>query len=105
MSVVERFEGLLAAGDDSAGLRYALGAEYLKIEKTDRAIEHLRAAVSLDPQYSAAWKLLGQAEADAGLTQEAIESYEKGISVAEDRGDVQAAREMKVYLKRLQTAV
>jgi len=28
--------------------------------------------------------------------------YEKGIAVAEGKGDIQAVKEMKVFLKRLQ---
>ena len=102
MSVVERFEAILAGGDDSARLRFALGAEYLKLDETDQAIRHLRAAVSLDPEYSAAWKLLGRAHADAGLKDDAADSYRKGIAAATGRGDEQAAREMQVFLKRLQ---
>ena len=102
MSAVERFEAILAGGDDSASLRFALGTEYAKLAETARAIQHLRVAVSLDPEFSAAWKLLGKAETDAGLTEDAIASYQEGIRAATRRGDVQAAREMKVFLRRLQ---
>ena len=105
VSVLESFEAILAAGKDSASLRYALGTEYLRIGDGPRAIEHLRAAVAQDPKYSAAWKLLGKAQTDAGLIEEAMESYEQGIGVAEERGDVQAAREMNVFLKRLKETV
>lgn len=102
MSAVERFEAILARGEDSASLRFALGNEYLKQAKTALAMEHLRTAVALDPKYSAAWKLLGRAQTDAGLTDDAIASFLEGIRVANERGDVQAAREMKVFLRRLQ---
>ena len=101
MSSVERFEAILAGGGDSASLRFALGTEYMKLAEPSVAIEHLRAAVALDPEYSAAWKLLGKAETDSGLKEDAIVSYREGIRAATQRGDVQAAREMKVFLKRL----
>ena len=55
----QRFEALLAAGKDSALLRFSLGMQYLKAGESVRAAEHLRAAVAHDPGYSAAWKLLG----------------------------------------------
>ncbi len=55
----------------------------------------------LDPGYSAAWKLYGKVLAEQGLTDEAIQAYEKGITLAESRGDIQAAKEMRVFLKRL----
>jgi Tfp pilus assembly protein PilF len=101
VAVVDNLEALLAKGQDNALLRYGLGNEYLKLHDPAKAAEHLRAAVAKDPKYSAAWKLLGQALADAGQTAEAIHAYENGIQVAEARGDVQAAKEMKVFLKRL----
>ncbi len=36
------------------------------------------------------------------LRDEAIRSYEEGIQAATVKGDVQAAKEMQVFLKRLQ---
>jgi len=101
MAVVDNLEALLARGQDSALLRYSLGGEYLKLQQHDKAIEHLRQAVEHDPKYSAAWKLLGKALADAGRNDDAIKAYEDGIKVAEEKGDKQAAKEMTVFLKRL----
>lgn len=93
---------MLACGQDSALLRYGLGGEYLKLKQHDKAIAHLRAAVTIDPKYSAAWKLLGEALAAAGLKDEAIIAYEDGIRAAENKGDLQAVKEIRVFLKRLQ---
>ena len=102
MDPVERFEALLAAGKDNALLRFSLGMNYLNAGDPARAIEHLRAAVAHDPAYSAAWKLLGKALAEAGDRAAAMEAYASGIAVAERRGDKQAAKEMTVFLRRLQ---
>ena len=102
MALVDNLEAMLARGQDSALLRYSLGGEYLKLEQFDKAAEHLRQAVAKDPKYSAAWKLLATALADAGYKDEAIKAYEDGITVAEEKGDKQAAKEMTVFLKRLQ---
>jgi Tfp pilus assembly protein PilF len=104
MTASASLEKLLARGQDSAALRFALGTEYLKQDAPALAIEHLSAAVAMQPDYSAAWKLLGRAQASAGLARDAAESYKKGISVARERGDEQAAREMQVFLRRLETA-
>jgi len=93
---------MLSRGQDSALLRYGLGSAYLKLEQWDRAAEHVRKALEFDAHYSAAWKLLGQALASAGRREEAMEAYQKGIKSAETKGDLQAAKEMKVFLKRLQ---
>lgn len=102
MSVVENLEALLAKGTDNALLRFGLANEYLKLGQLEQAIGHLRKAVAHDPKYSAAWKRLGKALTDAGHNAEAIRAYEDGIRVAEEKGDVQAAKEMRVFLKRLQ---
>jgi predicted Zn-dependent protease len=102
MATLERLEAMLARGQDSALLRYSLGNEYLKAHDHDKAIEHFRKATALDPKYSAAWKLLGQTLAEAARHDEAVAAYEEGIRVATARGDVQAAKEMTVFLKRLQ---
>lgn len=99
-ALTDRFEAMLAAGDDSALLRFSLGNAYLDSDP-ERAAEHLQRAVEIDPMYSAAWKILGKALERAGKPEAAIGVFEQGIDVAERKGDKQAAREMQVFLKRL----
>lgn len=101
MTVVENLEALLAKGTDNALLRFGLANEYLKLGQSEQAIGHLRKSLAHDPKYSAAWKRLGKALADSGRVDEAIDAYESGIGAAEEKGDVQAAKEMRVFLKRL----
>jgi predicted Zn-dependent protease len=101
VSIIENFEAMLARGQDNALLRYSLGNEYLKSGDLARAIGHLRACVALDPEYSAAWKLLGKALAENAQPADAIAAYESGIAAAEKKGDIQAAKEMRVFLRRL----
>jgi predicted Zn-dependent protease len=101
MSALETFEKLLASGKDNALLRYSLGNECLKLGRLDDARTHLRAALAFDPRYSAAWKLLGRAESEAGALVEARETYRQGIAAAEAKGDIQAAKEMTVFAKRI----
>lgn len=99
--MIEQLERLLAGGQDNALLRFGLGNAYLKAGQPAKAAEHLAAAVNHDPGYSAAWKALGRALTEAGQTEAAIAAYEKGIQIAEGKGDIQAAKEMRVFLKRL----
>lgn len=103
--MIERLEALLAKGHDNALLRFGLGNAYLNQGDPGRAVEHLRAALRHDQRYSAAWKALGKALANAGQTSEAAAVYEQGIGIAEAKGDLQAAKEMKVFLKRLRKSV
>jgi Tfp pilus assembly protein PilF len=102
MSLVERFEAMLAAGRDDALLRFSLGMQYLQGGDAARAVEHLRRAVAHDPDYSAAWKLLGKALVQAGDAAAAAAAYRAGIAAAGRRGDKQAAKEMTVFLRRLE---
>jgi len=94
-------EKLLAAGRDSALLRFGLGNEYLKAGDAARAVDHFRQAVAFDPGYSAAWKGLGKALTAAGRNDEAVAAYREGIVAAEKKGDKQAMKEMQVYVRRL----
>ena len=96
------FEAMLAQGRDNALLRFSLGNAYLKQGDAARAAEHLRRAVEHDPTYSAAWKLLGKALADSGAPDAALAAYRQGIAAAEARGDLQAAREMAVFARRIE---
>jgi len=102
MDPSERFEALLAAGKDNALLRFGLGSHYLAAGDAGRAAEHLRRAVAHDPGYSAAWKMLGKALEALERPAEASQAYRSGIAAAEKRGDKQAAREMGVFLRRLE---
>jgi predicted Zn-dependent protease len=101
MDIIKNLEAMLAAGQNSAMLRYTLGNAYLKDGKLNKAIAHLHEAVKLDHSYSAAWKSYAKALSDSGDAAAAIHAYETGIQVAETKGDLQAAKEMRVFLKRL----
>ena len=96
------FERMLAAGKDSALLRFSLGNEYLKVGDAALAATHLAQAVALDPAYTAAWKLYGKALQGAGRADDALATYRRGIEVAKGRGDKQAEREMTVFVRRIE---
>jgi Tfp pilus assembly protein PilF len=102
MGLRSNLEAMLERGQDSALLRYSLGMDYLKAGQAETAVDHLQEAVRMDPDYSAAWKLLGKARQAIGATTEAAAAWRRGIEVARGRGDEQAAREMAVFLRRLE---
>ena len=102
--LIGNLEALLAKGNDSPALRLALATRYLALGDPTAAARHANGALALDADYSAAWKLLGQAQTAAGDADAAAASYRRGIDVAERRGDRQAAKEMGVFLKRLEKA-
>ena len=102
MAALEAFEQMLASGKDNALLRFSLGNACFKVGRLDDARVHLQAALVFDPAYSAAWKLLGKTLSEAGALQEARVVYEKGIAAAEAKGDIQAAKEMAVFARRVE---
>jgi len=104
MDLVESLQGMLERGQDSALLRFSLGGEYAKRGDWSLAIEHLRSALSQDPNYSAAYKLLGKVLVEDNQSDTAKQVYANGIDVAQARGDQQAAKEMTVFLRRLNKA-
>ncbi|MDP2024959.1 hypothetical protein [Sulfuriferula sp.] len=100
--IIQNFEKMLAAGKDNPLLRFSLGNEYLKASDPAHAADHLQHAVVLDPNYSAAWKLLGRALVESDQPAAALAAYRQGIVVAEAKGDKQAAKEMTVFAHRIE---
>ena len=98
----ERLQALLDAGRDDALLRFGLGNACLQAGELDTAAMHLAAATRHDPDYSAAWKLLGKALLALGHTGEAEASWRAGLEAAARRGDVQSSKEMTVFLRRIE---
>jgi predicted Zn-dependent protease len=105
MGMLENLEAMLAAGQDNALLRFTLGSVLLKQGEARGAVEHLQQAVKQDPGYSAAWKVYGKALQELGDIEGAIQVYEAGIAAARQKGDIQAAKEMLVFLKRLKKSI
>lgn len=99
---IARLEKLLGTPRDGALLRYSLGIEYLKAGDPAAAARELNEAVTRDPKFSAAWKQLGRALAEAGHGREALEAWRRGIEAARAKGDRQAEKEMIVFSKRLE---
>lgn len=100
--MISSLEKLLGTPRDGALLRYSLGLEYAKAGNAERAVEHLREAVTRDPRYSAAWKALGRNLEQAGRAADALEAYRQGIEASKAKGDRQAEKEMTVFARRLE---
>ncbi|PWT91827.1 MAG: hypothetical protein C5B54_04550 [Acidobacteria bacterium] len=81
---------------------FGLATEYLKLNRYDEAISTSQHLIEVQKEYSAAYRLLGQAYTAKGNTVAAIETYEAGIVIAENKGDLQTKKEMEVFLHRLQ---
>lgn len=95
-------ERLLATGRDGALLRFGLGQALLREDLPALAETHLREATRQDPDYSAAWKLLGKALERLGQAEQAEAAWRQGLLAAERRGDLQSIKEITVFLRRLE---
>jgi Tfp pilus assembly protein PilF len=104
-AVIANLQKFIGTPRDSALLRFSLGNEYLKSGDAHNARLQFAEAVNRDPTYSAAWKLLGNALAEIGQLQAALEAYRQGIGVAEEKGDKQAAKEMTVFARRIEKRI
>lgn len=100
---IEALQKLLDQGQDNLLLRFGLGQALLKDGQITEAIKHLEKALEFDHGHSASLKLLGKAYTATGDSDRAIDIYTKGVEQSEQKGDIQAAKEMKVFLKRLLT--
>ena len=99
---ITSLEAMLERGQDNALLRFTLGNLLYQEKDYANAGLHLSRAVEMDPDYSAAWKIYGRTLAAEGKHSEAARAFRQGIAVAEKRGDIQAAKEMTVFLRRVE---
>ncbi|KJV35278.1 tetratricopeptide repeat protein [Luteibacter yeojuensis] len=99
--LVERLRAQVGGVRDGALLRFSIGNALLSDGQYADAAESFREALGFDPAYSAAWKLLGKALLAQDDEASAAEAWRQGIDAATARGDVQAGKEMAVFLNRL----
>ncbi len=102
--LLNQLRRLVGGPRDGALLRVSIANSLVAKGEHTAAIAELRRAVEFDPDYSAAWKLLGKALVDAGDMEAATDAYRAGVAAAATHGDVQAQKEMTVFLRRLERA-
>ena len=98
---IKELENMIAQNPNNPLMHYTLGIEYLRAEKPAKATDVLQKAIDLQPDYSAAYRELGKALIKLKSNNKAIDIFNKGIAVAEGKGDIQTAKEMRVFLKRI----
>ena len=102
MSMIEKLEATLAGGLDNVQLRFGLASACFREGRFEDTKLHATVAVERDPDYSAAWRLLGRALVELGERDAAAAAFEQGIAAGQRRGDMQLVKEMNVFLARLQ---
>jgi tetratricopeptide (TPR) repeat protein len=81
--------------------RYGLAMEYLNGGDPESAIEHFRALLEHNPNYSAGYFHGGQSLEKLGRIEEAKELYRKGIEVTRATGDGHTRSELEGALAQL----
>lgn len=99
--LIARLETMLDSGQDNLLLRFGLGKAYAEQENWVVAAEHLEKAVKLDSEHSSSWFWLGRVQCEAAMPEQARQSLEQAVQVAEKKGDQQTIKMAQVFLRRL----
>jgi len=99
---VEELEALIQADPDDRDLWFLLGKALLDAEQPVQAIERLAEAARRNPGLAAIRRLWGEALRAAGRPAEARQVWTDGIALAERTGDLQAGKEMKALLRKIE---
>ena len=98
---IKQLENLLETDPtDHLGF-FMLGKLYLDTNQYDKAAAAFEKCLELQPDYSAAWRFLGDSQRLAGNIDKARQVYEQGIAVADERGDLQTVKEMQAFLRKI----
>jgi tetratricopeptide (TPR) repeat protein len=77
---------------------YGLASEYFKAESWSEAADALRRVVELNPDYTAAYQMLGTALLNQGKREDARRAWEQGIEAANRTGAWKARQHMEGLL-------
>lgn len=86
---------------DDALTGFMLGGEYARAGRPQEAAAVLARVVAIDPDYSAAWGALAQAQEDAGERQVALTTWRRAADCAAAKGDHLVAKAAAAGLERL----
>lgn len=97
----QRIEALLAMAEaqpEEAMIWYGLANEYSKLERWREAADALRRVVTLNPDYTSAYQMLGTSLMSLGERDEARHAWTEGVAVAERNGAWKARQHMEGLL-------
>jgi predicted Zn-dependent protease len=97
-SKIEVFTAMLAEQPDNAMIWYGLASEQYKLEIWTEAAKSLRQVVSLNPDYTAAYQMLGTVLVKTGDLAAAQEAWRDGIEAAGRTGAWKAGQHMQALL-------
>jgi len=97
-SKIEIFTAMVAEQPENAMIWYGLASEQYKQENWAEAAKSLRQVVSLNPDYTAAYQMLGTVLANADDLAGAQQTWRDGIEAAGRTGAWKAGQHMQALL-------
>jgi tetratricopeptide (TPR) repeat protein len=84
---------------DDPFLKYALATEYLRLNQTDRALAYYEDLVNNHPNYIGTYYHLGKLYEALNRKQDAINTYQTGMTVTRDQRDNHAFSELQAVYR------
>jgi Flp pilus assembly protein TadD len=94
-------EQMAAESPDDALIHFMLGSQQMLAGQYAEAATSLTRCLELNPDHTAAARLLGDAWRKQGKNDEAREAYARTIEIAERTGELQAAKEARALMRKL----
>jgi len=102
---IDRFTALTQADPTNELGFFSLGRAYLDVGQPQNAVPPLQRVIALNPAFSKAYALLGQAQHAAGDDPGAIQTLIAGYRIAHERGDLMPRNDMANLLKELNAPI
>ena len=80
---------------------YAIALEYISLKEYESAIKYLSSVIEKDEKYIAAYQQLGYVYSTTNRKEEAAQTYQKGLEVANSTKDKHAADTFSRFLVEL----
>jgi uncharacterized protein HemY len=97
-SRIDVFRQMARDQPDDVMIWYGLGSEYVKLERWSEAVEALRHVLRLNPDYTAAYQMLGSALLHQGEREQARRVWTDGVEAANRTGAWKARQHMEGLL-------
>ena len=98
---IEKFRALTVADPTNELGFFSLGRALVDAGKPAEAIPALQRVLALNPNFSKAYALLGQAQRSTGDQAGAVATLSNGYRIANERGDLMPRNDMAMMLKEM----
>ena len=98
---IAQYENMAEADPKNEMAHFSLGSAYLKAGRAAEAAVSLEQCLELNPEMSKAWQLCGQALIEAGWSDKAVATLQKGYEMAAAKGDLMPRDAMADLLRSI----